>query len=99
MIDKERERERAEHVFRHMRDGGWGVAHLRARKPDMPFLLKDSGKRITCTDRIRDMAQCYYSELFAQPDPRFLEADVQLERRITEDEPDRMHDARATFSI
>lgn len=71
ITEKEWERERAEHVLRHIRFGGWGLAHLNARKADVPFLLKDSRERTIFTDRIRDMAQSYYSDLFAQPEPHF----------------------------
>lgn len=99
MIAKECERERAEHVLRHMRKGGWGMAHLGTRSANMRFLLKDSGERITCTDQIREEATNYHSELLAQPDPRFLEEDVQLEERIERDQTESTHDAKATFMM
>lgn len=52
-----RARARAEHVLRRMREGGWGMAHLNVRSADMPLVLGKPGKRMTCTDQIRDGAQ------------------------------------------
>lgn len=97
-IRKERERARAEHVVFHMRLGGWGIQHLVGRHAEMPFLLKDSGERITCTDQIRAEAQSYCSGLFERPDSRFAEEDVQLEAKLLEDQVGNLHDVGATFS-
>lgn len=75
------------------------MAYLVTLDADMPFLLKDSGTRVACTNSIRDEAQSYYSDLFAQPDPRFLEEDVQLKERIDSNQTEKTRGAKATFTM
>lgn len=80
--DQKREKHAlAEHVLRHMRNGGWGASYPVAPRECMPFLVED-GRRVICAKQIRAEAFDYFENILAKPPAQHMESYMELERRL-----------------